>query len=281
MKYLLQDRLSDGSVIKLRHSTVERWSAVDHHDYHPHFEIYYNPRPQPQKILINSELIRTETPTVIVLSPFTIHCMTPAQQNVFFEHYTLFCKESFFSQVDDHLLPENCREQFVNRLFPLTDEENRYLLTIFEFLKHDLPEKEMKSAFLFFLCTLFRLVPEERRIQAGKSGYYISEVLTYIYNNIASIPNSAGLPAIFHVSTSKLNRDFKNQLGLSPHQVVVNCKTAKAIDLIRNSQFKLRDIAALCGFENEYYFYVFFKNQTGQTPSSFRRQANPLSETAE
>ena len=271
MKYLLQDRLSDGSAIKLRHSVVKCWSSVDHHDYHPHFEVYYNALPQPQKILINSDEFRTETPTVIILSPFTIHCMTPAHRNDLFEHDSIFCKDSFFSQVNGDLLPNDCPDQFANRVFPLTDEENRYLLSIFSFLKRDLPEKEMKSAFLLFLNALFRLVPEERRIQAGKSGYYISDVLTYIYNNIASIPNSAGLPGIFHVSTSKLNRDFKNQLGLSPHQVVVNCKTAKAIDLIRNSQYKLRDIAALCGFENEYYFYVFFKNQTGQTPSSFRR----------
>ena len=32
----------------------------------------------------------------------------------------------------------------------------------------------------------------------------------------------------------------------------------------------IKDIAAMCGFENEYYFSNFIKKQTGMNPSAFR-----------
>ena len=81
------------------------------------------------------------------------------------------------------------------------------------------------------------------------------------------------LAAVFYISRNKLSADFKQYTGTTLHQFIVNLRLARAKELLRtNPPPSNREIAALCGFENEYYFYEFFKNQTGKTPGEFARR---------
>ncbi|MBE6577277.1 MAG: helix-turn-helix domain-containing protein [Ruminococcaceae bacterium] len=273
MKYYFRDRLSDGSLLKLAHNIVDLSYISDHHDYHPHFEIYYSHKHQQQNVTINSQMVQVYTPHVTISAPFTIHDMAPTEQNLYFECYVLFFSENLIRSTAEQLLPSSFFRDYTNCIFPLTDEQNEYLYSILELIKNeDASESEKKAAFLTFVNALFRMVPKEKRIHTGKSNYYITEVLNFIYQNIDSINTAADILNVFHVSFSKLNRDFKQNLGLSVHQVIVNCRISKAIDLLTNTELKIKEIATQCGFENEYYFYVFFKNQTGKTPSTFRSQ---------
>lgn len=273
MKFYFRDRLSDGSLIKLAHNVVDCSYISDHHDYHPHFEVFYSHRQQEQNILLNSQKVHTVTPHVTIISPFTIHDMSPVKQKDFFEANVVFFSENFLRVTNDQLLPSSYINENMNCVFPLTDEQNERLYSIFSMMKEPgVTESERKACFLLFLNMLFRMVPPSARIRTEKTSNYITDVLDYIYQNISSISSASDLLSVFHVSFSKLNRDFKKHLGLSVHQVIVNYRCSKAIDMLNNTSMKIKDIAALCGFENEYYFYVFFKNQTGKTPSAFRNQ---------
>ena len=272
MKYLLFDRLSGEETLKVRHNVTDLFVESDHHDYHPHCELYYNHRSQPQEILINNQLIHSTTPTVILLSPFAIHNMTPSQSRVYFESWVLHFRSAAVERVGDELLPPDWRFCLANCVFPLTEEENRRLFPVFSGI-HDPgnSERETRTWFLLFLNTLFALVPPERRIHAGESDFFISNILSYIYENIASIRSTKDLCARYHCSPSTLDRNFHRYLGLSPHQIIVNCRTARAIDYLRNTDLPVSRIAERCGFATEYYFYVFFKSQTGKTPTQYRR----------
>ena len=274
MKYFFRDRLSDGSLLKLSHNVIDLSYVSDHHDYHPHYEIYYSHKHQQQNVTINSQMVQVSTPHVTISAPFTIHDMAPTEQNLFFDCYVLFFSENLLKLTADQLLPPSYFKNYTNCIFPLTDEQNEYLFSILQLINNDnATDSEKKTAFLTFVNALFRMVPESKRIRTGKSNYYITEVLFYIYQNISSITSATDLLNVFHVSFSKLNRDFKKHMGLSVHQVIVNCRISRAIDLLTNTDLKIKEIATGCGFENEYYFYVFFKNQTGRTPSTYRSQS--------
>ena len=271
MKYFFRDRLSDGSLLKLSHNVTNLSRAADHHDYHPHFEIYYSHKDQLQNVTLNSQMHQVSSPHVTITSPFTIHDMMPSEHDQFFESYVLFFSENLLKEAQEHFLPHRAFDKYSNCIFPLSSEQNEYLFSILKLIDgEDVSDTEKKCAFMTFVNALFRMVPESERIPLGKSNYYITEVLHFIYENIAAISSVSDLLERFHVSFSKLNRDFKSNLGLSVHQVIVNCRISRAIDLLTNTDLKIKDIAALCGFESEYYFYVFFKNQTGRTPSTYR-----------
>lgn len=61
-------------------------------------------------------------------------------------------------------------------------------------------------------------------------------------------------------------------MGVSVHQAVVNCRLSSAVDMLANTPLTIREIALHCGFESEYYFYSFFKRNTGKTPTSIRNR---------
>ena len=65
-------------------------------------------------------------------------------------------------------------------------------------------------------------------------------------------------------------RRFKAYTNMSPSHYLSLLRLQKAKALLSDDIMLIKDIAAVCGFENEYYFSNFFKKHTGLSPSSFR-----------
>ena len=51
-------------------------------------------------------------------------------------------------------------------------------------------------------------------------------------------------------------------------------KLEQAKYLLFETDFLIKDIATMCGFENEFYFSNFMKKQTGMSPSELRKLIN-------
>lgn len=63
---------------------------------------------------------------------------------------------------------------------------------------------------------------------------------------------------------------FKKQTGHSPLRFINSLKIEKAKYLLSNTQISIREIAAITGYDNIYYFSQSFKNHTGMPPGKFR-----------
>lgn len=68
------------------------------------------------------------------------------------------------------------------------------------------------------------------------------------------------------------SRLFKEELGVSFVDYVGQIRLDKAKMLLRKSNFKIKDISDKVGFSNSHYFGIWFKNNTGVTPSQYRKQ---------
>lgn len=274
MKFYFRDRLSGGSLVKIEKDVAVPSHSSDQVEYHPHFKLVYNNTASRNDMLINNALSRVSAPYVALLSPFTIHELsgvTEEQSRI----NVVYFSEFLVSITNEHILPVNAFKECSNCIFLLSAEQNERLFSLFSLLSDEkCSEAEKKSLLLAFMNSVFRMVTEDKRILLKKTNLYVAEVLDYIHKNISSISKAEDLLGVFHVSFSKLNRDFKKYLGMSVHQILVNYRCLRAIDLLSNTKMKIKDIATSCGFENEYYFYVFFKKQTGRTPSSYRNNAS-------
>lgn len=71
-------------------------------------------------------------------------------------------------------------------------------------------------------------------------------------------------------SRSKLEKKFRQYLGRSPQAEIRRVQIAKVRTLLRDTDYPLKQIAELCGFEYVEYLSVVFKRITGQTPGHFR-----------
>lgn len=64
---------------------------------------------------------------------------------------------------------------------------------------------------------------------------------------------------------------FKNLAGCTPHAFITRCRVARARLLLTTTEHALTEIAHQCGFYDSSHFVRVFKQQTGITPSTYRK----------
>lgn len=74
------------------------------------------------------------------------------------------------------------------------------------------------------------------------------------------------------VSKFHLQRLFKKCTGISPLEYVTNLRISEAIEKLQTED-SITDIAYQLGFKSSSHFSSVFRNQTGYTPSEYRKGA--------
>ncbi len=72
------------------------------------------------------------------------------------------------------------------------------------------------------------------------------------------------------MSETHFRRLFKEEFGISPKQYIINLRIKKATSLIIAGYHTLKDISAMCGYDDYKHFSVEFKKKTGISPSKYR-----------
>ncbi len=76
-----------------------------------------------------------------------------------------------------------------------------------------------------------------------------------------------------HVSEGHLSRTLKAELGVTPHQLTLLLRLARAASLLSRTNLSVADVAEQCGFESPFHFSRCFRQAQGASPREFRRQA--------
>ena len=97
------------------------------------------------------------------------------------------------------------------------------------------------------------------------------DLFSYLRNEANAQTTIADLAAIAHVSPDTLSRYFSKRNNITIKRYLDHSIAARASQMLRDSSLKIKDIAKKLKFRNEYYFSRFYKRETSQTPSEFRR----------
>ena len=272
MEYFFRDRIEGGAMLATYHKHNHVVNP-DHHDYHPHFELYFRPTPLGQEIVLNGSVQHTSGPVVVLTSPFSIHAMSTTQTDTAdFERYVVYFNQRFIESVGGTILPRALLGRDADCLFSLTEQEaealSPLLCTLFD---AQLPQGERAACLALFLARLDRMVPDTRRQRFSKVHDYVPQILQHLYQNAAEPLYAEEIAARFHVSRAKLNRDFRASVGRSLHQAVLDLRVANAMRLLTEERLSMREIALRCGFSSEFYFHTAFKRVTGVAPTVWRR----------
>lgn len=76
------------------------------------------------------------------------------------------------------------------------------------------------------------------------------------------------------MSSAYLGRVFRESMQISINQYINQVRIQRATELLRDTTIPVETIAGEVGFSNAKYFYVVFKNITGQTPLQFRKSCS-------
>lgn len=99
----------------------------------------------------------------------------------------------------------------------------------------------------------------------------VASAQRYLLEHLSSPVQVSELAAALHLSTSQFNRVFKNSIGQTPHEYLVNLRINRAKHLLKNSRLSIGEIAESVGYELDTSFSAAFRKKTGMTPGKFRK----------
>lgn len=94
--------------------------------------------------------------------------------------------------------------------------------------------------------------------------------IAYIENHFNEDISNRDLLQLLDCSESVLLRSFKQVVGISPMQFLINYRIQKAAEMLLTTELNSCDIAISCGFHDFSYFTKIFKRSMGITPIEYR-----------
>ncbi len=157
-------------------------------------------------------------------------------------------------------------------LFPIASLHDPGLLYLFSSMYKAYEAKdtgwqmEVKSA---VYALLFRFASERNR--SHEQERKLSHTIAYMKENYAKKLTLEELAQVSGYSIPHFKKLFRDETGSSPIRYLNDFRIGRAKDLLGSGLFSVQEVAAVCGFENVYYFSNAFKKQTGISPKHYRK----------
>lgn len=107
-------------------------------------------------------------------------------------------------------------------------------------------------------------------LEKSRNTQKLIEIRAEMYSNAGKYNTVAELAESANLSLSHFKFLYKQYFEISCYSDMLTAKTLLAEHYLRNSDLSIKEIASLCGYENDTCFMRRFKNLTGITPSDFR-----------
>ena len=99
----------------------------------------------------------------------------------------------------------------------------------------------------------------------------VNSAISYMHEKANENFCIRSLADLLGLSSAQFTRKFKSVLGVSPIQYLTSIRIKNIQRLLTDTSMTLAQIAAYCGYENEYYLSRIFSKKTGTNPSLYRK----------
>ena len=102
--------------------------------------------------------------------------------------------------------------------------------------------------------------------------FYMKEALAFIEQNFQNDISVEDIASTCGLNRSYFGKIFKNAVGKSPQEFLLNYRMFKATELLKLTQLSVGDISIAVGYANQLHFSRAFKNIYGISPREWRKQ---------
>ncbi|MBD2075831.1 helix-turn-helix transcriptional regulator [Phormidium sp. FACHB-592] len=103
----------------------------------------------------------------------------------------------------------------------------------------------------------------------GLSQHKLRLIMDYINDYLERELSLNELAAIAQMSQCHFCRAFKQAIGLSPHQYLIQQRVERAKQLLQQGAMTIAEVAITCGFTHQSHLHRHFKRLTGATPKTW------------
>jgi AraC family transcriptional regulator len=108
-------------------------------------------------------------------------------------------------------------------------------------------------------------------LKGGLSQPRLRQVLAYIEENLDREIRLQALAELAGLSPFHFARSFRQSLGLTPHQYIVQHRVQRAKELLLRPEWNIEQVASATGFAGASQFSRVFRQSVGVTPTEWRR----------
>jgi AraC-like DNA-binding protein len=102
--------------------------------------------------------------------------------------------------------------------------------------------------------------------------FYLHEAMNYIEHNFQNDISVEDIAAVCGLNRSYFGKIFKEAIGKSPQDFLLNYRMLKAAELLKLTQLSIGDISNAVGYSNQFHFSRAFKSIYGIAPREWRNQ---------
>jgi AraC-like DNA-binding protein len=100
----------------------------------------------------------------------------------------------------------------------------------------------------------------------------LRSAIAYLRREITHPPSMPTVARRFNLGYTWFRRNFQKHAGMSPYQYMKALRLRHAQDLLKTSAQSVKEIAETLSYATPYHFMKSFKQETGKTPTQWRRQ---------
>ena len=115
--------------------------------------------------------------------------------------------------------------------------------------------------------------PKKTASASRLPGRVLNSVLGHVEERISESITLEDLANHVKMSRFYFARLFRNSLGQSPGQYILDRRMDRAKSLLTSAHVNVKDVARLCGFPSQSHFATAFRLRNGVTPTQYRGMA--------
>jgi len=122
-------------------------------------------------------------------------------------------------------------------------------------------------------------VPPARSAPAGKereAAARMDKTISHMLGNLDAPLRMSALSKLAGTSASNFYHLFKLATGYTPNDFFIRARMGRACELLRETNLSVKQVAAVLGYNDQFYFSRLFKSVNGVPPREYRLRAAGL-----